>query len=359
MIVHPAGSAVNGGNSGSICETPPDRLIVSPARIKYVITQSTRPDSALSTQHSALPWPARVWVFIRLGLPLSLVGGFAVYLLGASIALYAGAALDLGLLVMGQIAVTCTQLMVHYANDYFDLEYDRANAARTHWSGGSRILVRGDLPPRVALVAALILAAAALVIVGWLGLADRPVAAAVIVLGIVLAAAYSAPPTRLHTRGLGETRGAVIVSVLTPLTGFVVQTGEMHLLPLLAVIPLLPLQFVMLVGVAFPDADADAASGKRTLVVRLGEGSARLYNAANLGAFLSLPVLALLGLPVVVTAALGLLAPLGVWQIIRVRRGDWRDPARVDSLTFGGISLLVGAALIEMLAFLGLAGGWG
>jgi 1,4-dihydroxy-2-naphthoate octaprenyltransferase len=298
-----------------------------------------------------------VWAFIRL---TPAVPGRRVcdVLLGASIALYSGAALDLGLLVMGQLAVTCTQLMTHYANDYFDLEYDRANVAPTHWSGGSRVLVRGDLPPLAALIAALILAAGALVIAGWMGLADRPAATAVILLGIVLAAAYSAPPTRLHARGLGETLGAFIVSVLTPLTGFVVQTGNIRLLPLLAAVPLLPLQFAMLMGAAFPDAEPDAESGKRTLVVRLGEGSAWLYGAAILGAFVSLLALVMLGLPTVVAAALGLLAPLGAWQVIRVQRGDWRDPARVDSLAFGGISLLVGAALIEMLAFLALAGGW-
>ena len=47
--------------------------------------------------------------------------------------------------------MTAAQLMTHYANDYFDLEADRANRTPTRWSGGSRVLPAGVLPPRVAL----------------------------------------------------------------------------------------------------------------------------------------------------------------------------------------------------------------
>ena len=51
------------------------------------------------------------------------------------------------------------QLMTHYANDFFDLEADRANRTPTRWSGGSRVLPDGVLPPGVALGAALVLGA--------------------------------------------------------------------------------------------------------------------------------------------------------------------------------------------------------
>lgn len=314
-------------------------------------------DSSRITPHSRLIWPRRIWAFIRLGRPIFLVGGVVMYLLGASVALYQGAHLDLGILLLGQIAITATQLMTHYANDYFDLEHDRANQTPTHWSGGSRVLVQGELPPVAALVAALMLAAAALFIAGWMGLTGRGWACGLILLGIVLAACYSAPPARLHTRGMGELSAAVIVSMLTPLTGYVVQAGAISLLALLATLPLLPLQLAMLVGVAFPDAVGDAHSGKHTLVVRLGAGSARLYVAAILGAFASLPLLALIGLPPLAAGVMALMLPLGAWQAIRVRRGEWASPAKLDSLAFGGISLLIGTAVLEALAFLALAGG--
>src|SRR5512135_3843261 len=80
-----------------------------------------------------------------------------MHAVGLSAALYAGARLNLSALLWGQVVITATQWMVHYANDYFDLAADRANQAPTRWSGGSRILTNGLLSPRVAYVTALIL----------------------------------------------------------------------------------------------------------------------------------------------------------------------------------------------------------
>jgi 1,4-dihydroxy-2-naphthoate octaprenyltransferase len=80
----------------------------------------------------------RVGAFVKLGRPLFLGGGFVMYGLGAALAAFAGAHLDWTRYAWGQLAVTATQLMTHYANDYFDLAADRANRTPTRWSGGSR-----------------------------------------------------------------------------------------------------------------------------------------------------------------------------------------------------------------------------
>ena len=81
--------------------------------------------------------------FIKLGRPLFLGGGFVMYGLGAALAAYAGARIDWALYAWGQLAVTATQLMTHYSNDYFDVAADRANRTPTRWSGGSRVLAEG------------------------------------------------------------------------------------------------------------------------------------------------------------------------------------------------------------------------
>ncbi len=86
-----------------------------------------------------------------------------LHLLGVSMALLSGASFSLAALIWGQIAITSIQLMTHYANDYFDLAADRANTTPTNWSGGSRVLISGAVPPRAALIAALMLAAIALI----------------------------------------------------------------------------------------------------------------------------------------------------------------------------------------------------
>ena len=57
---------------------------------------------------------------------------------------------------------------------------------------------------------------------------------------------YSAPPLRLHSRGLGELTVALIVPVLTPLVGYTIQQGAPGRLPLLAVTPLACFQVAMI-----------------------------------------------------------------------------------------------------------------
>src|SRR5215211_3456971 len=119
---------------------------------------------------------------------------------------------------------------------------------------------------------------------------------------LVLSWMYSAPPLRLHSRGLGELTTALLVAGMTPLVGFYLQTGRVGL-PLLGVLPLCCLQFAMLLTIEFPDAAGDASVGKRTLVVRLGGArAARLLGLLLLAAYAGLPLLVALGLPAHVAA---------------------------------------------------------
>ena len=217
----------------------------------------------------------------RLARPLFLVGGFVFYALGVAIARYEGVALHVAALLWGQLAVTAAQLMTHFANDTFDLAADRANATPTRWSGGSRVLVEGLLPARVGLGVALACGAVALLAVGGVWLAGASGwAVALLLASIVLAWFYSAPPLRLHSRGLGELTVALIVPVLTPLVGYTIQQGAPGRLPLLAVTPLACFQVAMILVINFPDAAGDRHAGKRTLVLRLGgERAARLHVA--------------------------------------------------------------------------------
>ena len=92
-----------------------------------------------------------VTYFFCLGRPLFLFGGLALHGLGALAAVWAGATLNVPLLILGQVAVTSIQLMTHYSNDYYDLQADKANLTPTSWSGGSRILPNNLIDPQLAL----------------------------------------------------------------------------------------------------------------------------------------------------------------------------------------------------------------
>jgi 1,4-dihydroxy-2-naphthoate octaprenyltransferase len=305
---------------------------------------------------------ARLVAFIKLGRPQFLVGGFVLYGLGAATAAAGQVPIDWRLYFWGQLVITTTQLMTHYANDYFDLEADRANATPTRWSGGSRVLPGGALSPGVALVAALVLASGALASAVSLAAIEWgvPLVLPIALVMIGLSWAYSAPPLRLHSRGVGELTTALVVTLLTPLFGYYLQARTFGPAPFLAVLPLCGLQFAMLLAIEFPDATGDAAAGKRTLVVRRGaDFAARLYAAVVAGSFLSLPVLAWAGLPWSVAAAAALLAPVGLWQSARAARGSFRDPARWESLAFWSVAQLIATAVAELAATIAWGGSFG
>jgi len=297
--------------------------------------------------------------FLRLGRLQFLIGGFVLHALGVVMALYNGAAFDLGAFVWGQVAVTSTQLAVHYSNDYFDLAADRANRTPTRWSGGSRVLPAGDIRPRSALVTALLLSLVTLIAALILAAnrPDSPLTFPLILLALTLAWAYSAPPFRLHSRGLGEGTTAFLVPGLTPLLGYYLQAGRLDALPFLAVFPLCCFQFAMLLAIEFPDVDSDALVGKRTLVVRLGGArAARLHNAAVLLAYLSLPVLVRAGLPPLVALAMTAAFPFAALQGWRMALGGWAKPAAWNNLGFSAVALLIGSAALHLLAFALLLG---
>lgn len=301
-----------------------------------------------------MTWVQKTLAFIRLGRPLFLLGGVLFYTLGVLMALYLGAPLDPAPLLWGQLAVTSAQLMTHYANEYFDLPADQANPNTTRWAGGSRVLVEGLLPPGLALGTALFFGALALAAVAVLAFGLQVALGAVVVLLLAefLAWEYSAPPLRLHSRGLGELTVALIVPVLTPLAGFTLQAGGLAPLPLLVTFPLACFQFAMILVINFPDAVGDRVTGKDTLVIRLGpKRAARLHGLALAAAYLSLPLLWLAGVPWQVVLGIVLPLPLGAWLAWRMQRGEGEQPGAWNSLGFWSIGLLMGSAGLAFLAF--------
>ncbi len=292
--------------------------------------------------------------FIRLGRPIFLGGGFILFALGAAIAAAAGHSIDVQRYVLGQAAVTALQLMTHYANDYFDYDADLANATPTKWSGGSRVLPAGLLPRGVALTAALALAAIAIGLIGVLAATGTGSwTAPTLVVVLALAWTYSAPPLRLCARGLGELDTAIVVTVLVPWLGFYLQAESTRgLLQLgLTIAPLALLQFAMLLAIEFPDAAGDAATGKRTLVVRLGaRRAAPLFAAVTAAAFVW-PVVALaFGLPVRVALAMLVPSPIAAWRIARL--AEHADPGAYERLTFFAVALLVATSSAALVGWL-------
>lgn len=114
--------------------------------------------------------------------------------------------------------------------------------------------------------------------------------------GLLVAWAYSAPPLQLMSRGMGE--GAIIAGWLLVVLGTdFVQRGAFATLPLMAGMPFALLVAAILYINQFPDRQADAAAGKRTLVVRLGADAASLgYAVLAASAYLWLTLAIVFGM---------------------------------------------------------------
>ena len=88
------------------------------------------------------------------------------------------------------------------------------------------------------------------------------------VIGLALGIAYFAPPVQLSARGRGEIAVAIGYGVL-PVTGAAfLRAGTFGGQTVLVSLPIRFWIFNVLLMNAVPDAEADARSGKRTMVVR-------------------------------------------------------------------------------------------
>ena len=251
--------------------------------------------------------------FVRLSRLHFLAGGILGVALGAAMVNWTHHAIDVQTLLLVQAFVTCAQLMTHYSNEYFDRETD-ALAQRTAFSGGSGVLAEGHLQPRVALNAAfavLFLALCALAALAGLGKWNAVGIGAVITL---LAWEYSAPPLRLHSRALGELATAAIVGALVPLFAFAALSGTVTALAIASAVPAACAMFAMMLCVEIPDISADAATGKRNLLVRFGSSAAPTLIAIAVSALvLAVAVAVRMGAPrpFVLVALAGVV--LGTW----------------------------------------------
>lgn len=195
-------------------------------------------------------------------------------LLGFATALDAAFSWPLALLTL--LLALAAHAGVNVFNDYYD-HFNGSDAANTErvfpFTGGSRFIQNGVLSPRQMLLYALLLFAGVIAgglwLIGqagiglfWIGLA-----------GLAIGWAYSAPPLKLNSRGLGEL--CVAAGFLLIVAGAdYVQRGAYAAAPWLIGLPYALLVTNLLYINQFPDRSADLLAGKRHWVARLEPGVA-------------------------------------------------------------------------------------
>jgi 1,4-dihydroxy-2-naphthoate polyprenyltransferase len=289
--------------------------------------------------------------------PAFLTVTFAGCLLGCATAVAGGVAFDWARAVVTLLLALLAHAGINVLNDYCDHlnGTDARNTQRIYpFTGGSRFIQNRVLTPRQVLVFAVTLFAATIAgglwllsVAGaglfWIGLA-----------GLAIGWAYSAPPLRLNSRGVGE---------LCVATGFLlivvgadyVQRGGFAPLPWLAGVPYALLVANILYINQFPDRDADRASGKLHWVARLQpETAAWGYGLILLLAALALTAGILLGqLPLADAGALVAWIPaMLAWRQLRRFASTPRQLAPAIKLTLLAAHALP-LLLVAMLLFSG------
>ena len=238
-------------------------------------------------------------------------------------------------------------------NDYYDAlnGSDAANQQRLFpFTGGSRFIQNGVLSLRETRLFGYGLLAAVIPAGLWLTAQSAPGLIWIGLAGLAIGWAYSAPPLQLMARGVGE--AAIIGGWLLVVLGTdFVQRGALAALPLVAGLPFALLVAAILYLNQFPDAQADAAAGKRTLVVRLGPQRARWgYLLLTGAAYLWLALAVIWGALPWLCAA-GLLPALLSFKAARGLLRHATDPAQ---LTPAITATIAAANLNGLLLALGL-----
>lgn len=271
-------------------------------------------------------------LLVRMTRPAFLLLTVVACVLGTATAAACGCGLDWGLALGATVLAVLAHAAGNVLNDLHDAR-NGADAANLRgifpFTGGSRLIQNGEVSE--ARTAELATALWVFLVPAGLLLAVKA-GGGVIVLGVagmMLAWAYSAPPLRLMTRGLGEPTVA-LAWFLVVVGADYVQRGQFFIIPASAAAGFSLMVAALLLINGFPDAEADAAVGKRSLVVRLGPAkAAALYGVLVIGAhaWLALSVAwlipprpalwGLVSLPLSLLALVGLLRDL--WQPERLR----------------------------------------
>lgn len=156
---------------------------------------------------------------------------------------------------------------------------DAINDGRIHpYTGGSRFIQNGIFTIHEMRRLSIVLAVAALPLGAALIWLKGPVVLWFGVIGLALGYLYSSPAIRLSGRGVGEASVAVAFGVLPVCGAAWLQSGTIDWPTVTIAIPVSCWAACILLINEVPDAAADAATGKRTLAVRLGaSGTAVAY----------------------------------------------------------------------------------
>jgi 1,4-dihydroxy-2-naphthoate octaprenyltransferase len=318
--------------------------------------------TAAATVRSPGAWARiRPWIDLQ-ELPKHLANVLP-FVLGTTLAYWQSGRVDWLVFGVALLALFLLTDGTYIANEYFDYENDKLNVGRiggadavgVTTTGGTRVLVKGLIPRRHALIAAVTAFLLAVPVGLFLrfGLGTGPLTIPLGMLAIFIGWFYTAPPIKASYRGLGE----IFIAVgqgLVVFGAYYVQLG-FGALPWIVSLPWFIALPALKIIREFPDYDADRATGKRGLTLRFGrERMGVVYDV-----LIVLAVLALVPIYFVLRSPAYWAVLLPAYFLLRSVRltaaGGWRTP---DRLVAGAAAGFIGMLLMPLaltVAFLGAA----
>jgi 1,4-dihydroxy-2-naphthoate octaprenyltransferase len=293
--------------------------------------------------------------------PKFLVASAAPVLVGSALAFATAGTFSLHLFILALLAIMALHSGSNLANDYFDhiSRNDWLNKNPTPFSGGSRYIQDGILSPKTILLAALFALTAGAIIGTIIVLMTHSIFILILgLIGLLGSFFYTAPPIRLGYRCLGEPVIALLFGLLPVYGSYYLQIQTIDIIPY--TVWLTPLTPAVIVGILiflvilineFPDAAADAAVNKRTLVVRFGvPASIWIYQIALVASYLVAVAAMLIYRHFIFAGSLYLLTlPIAIVAIKTANKDDLLTPGRyranqltVFLHTLGSLTLAAG-----------------
>jgi 1,4-dihydroxy-2-naphthoate octaprenyltransferase len=290
----------------------------------------------------------RIWVMaarVR-----TLPAAVAPVLVGTSLALGAGhfRALAFVAALLGAVFI---QVGTNLSNDYSDA---RRGADTEDRLGPVRVTAGGLVPPSQVLVATYVTFGLAVLCGAYLVAVAGPELIAVGAASILAGVLYTGGPRPYGYEGLGEVFVFLFFGIVAVTGSYFVQVQTLPWQAFACAVPVGLLASAILVVNNVRDLETDRRAGKRTLAVRMGRERTRaLYVAMIAGAFISAPLLWVLGSMTAWLLLCWAAIPLAVSTIAVVR-------TRTDGPALNGALAKTGALqLVFCLLFAGgiLAGG--
>ena len=194
-------------------------------------------------------------------------------LVGTALAYSAGFAASPVIFALALFSMIAFQAGANISNDYFDhlSRNDWLNENATPFSGGSRVIQQDLLSPGKVLKYAFIVFALGIIAgVAIVVMTKSFFVLTIGAIGLFGAYFYTANPLKLGYRTAGEIMIGLLFGLLPVYGAYYIQTQSFDFVPVLPGAIVAVLIFQIILANEFPDFQADAAAGKKTIVVSCG-----------------------------------------------------------------------------------------